>query len=88
MRIVIEVSGGMVQEVYCDDPNVAVVLVDWDTESCSGDDQGIVTVRDNDDQEHLVHAVEFPTTPTNQMPHETHAAVESANCEPTNEYGS
>ena len=28
--LVIEVSGGVVQEVFCDDPNIRVVLVDWD----------------------------------------------------------
>jgi hypothetical protein len=34
MKIIIEVNGGVVQEVYCDDPAVAVVLVDWDNKDC------------------------------------------------------
>jgi hypothetical protein len=28
--LVVEVRGGVVQEVYCDDPRIRVVLVDWD----------------------------------------------------------
>ena len=31
MKIVVEVSGGVVQEVYCDSPHrVEYILVDWD----------------------------------------------------------
>ena len=77
MKIVIEVRGGLVQEVYCDDPEMAIVLVDWGAEGCSGDEPGIVTVRDSHGREHLVHVVEFPVIPMNQLPHETQAAVES-----------
>lgn len=28
--LVVEVRGGVVQEVYCDDPKIRVVLVGWD----------------------------------------------------------
>lgn len=31
-KIVIEVSGGVVQEVYSSDPSVNVVLIDWDND--------------------------------------------------------
>jgi hypothetical protein len=30
MKIVVEVSGGVVQEVYSDSPDIEYVLVDWD----------------------------------------------------------
>jgi hypothetical protein len=31
MKIVVEVSGGVVQEVYCDSPDrINYILVDWD----------------------------------------------------------
>jgi hypothetical protein len=31
MKIVIEISGGVVQEVYCDSPDrIEYILVDWD----------------------------------------------------------
>jgi hypothetical protein len=29
-RVVVEVNGGVVQEVYCNDARIQVVLVDWD----------------------------------------------------------
>jgi hypothetical protein len=30
-KVVIEVNGGVVQEVYSNDPAITVVLVDWDS---------------------------------------------------------
>ena len=30
MKIVIEVSGGVVQEVYSDSHNIEYILIDWD----------------------------------------------------------
>lgn len=75
-KIVIEVVGGVVQEVYCDDPAVAVVLVDWDTEECEPD-EGTVLVEDGLGYENLARAVTFPTTPLQQLPVETRAAVEA-----------
>ncbi len=77
MKIIIEVRGGVVQEVYCDDPEVAVVLVDWDSEGCSEEEKGIVIVHDENRQEYLVHAAEFSTTPMKQMSRETKAAFEA-----------
>jgi hypothetical protein len=35
--LVIEVSGGVVQEVYTDGKNLRVVLVDWDAGESPGD---------------------------------------------------
>jgi hypothetical protein len=29
-RVIVEVSGGVVQAVYCDDAKVQVDLIDWD----------------------------------------------------------
>jgi hypothetical protein len=37
-RIVISVNAGIVQEVFCTDPNAEVTLIDWDTQEC--DDAG------------------------------------------------
>lgn len=28
--LVVEMRGGVVQEVYCDDSNIRVIIVDWD----------------------------------------------------------
>ncbi len=75
-RVIVEVQGGLVQEVYCDDPSVEVVLVDWDTEGCEPDADDLVTVGDD-----LVRAVPFQTTPAKDMPPETAEAVERVTAE-------
>ena len=41
-HIVINIHGGLVQEVYCDEPLADLVVVDWDVE---GGDEGITEVR-------------------------------------------
>ena len=46
--IVIEVLGGVIHEVYSDDPETKVVVVDWDNEEPKG--EGVV-------------AGDYPTTP-------------------------
>ena len=43
-RIVLNVSGGVVQDVFCSDPQADVVLVDWDTDGCDPDTPGLVEV--------------------------------------------
>ena len=43
-QIVINVSGGLVQDVFCCDPHVSLTVVDWDTEGRSPADPGIVEV--------------------------------------------
>jgi hypothetical protein len=35
--LIIEVSGGVVQEVYCDMKNIRVIKVDWDAGESPGD---------------------------------------------------
>lgn len=40
MKIVVEVSGGVVQEVYCDSPDrIEYILVDWDDIKDIGSDK-------------------------------------------------
>jgi hypothetical protein len=75
ITIIIEVRGGVVQEVYCDDPEVAVVLVDWDTGGEPEEDTYVV--EDDLGNEHRAQAVNVPTTPMNLLPHETQSAVEA-----------
>jgi hypothetical protein len=76
--VVIEVSGGVVQEVYCDDPEARIVLIDWDAEGCTVDEPGIVEVIDDLGRSLPVHAADFPKTPTATMPPETRSAVDLA----------
>ena len=72
-RVIVEVRGGMVQEVYSDDPAIKVFLVDWDTEGCAPDDEDIVAVEGD-----LVRVVNFPTTIVEEMPPETDEALRQA----------
>ncbi len=43
-RIVVNVSGGVVQDVYCSDLQADLVIVDWDTDGCDPTEGGIVEV--------------------------------------------
>jgi hypothetical protein len=43
-RIVVNVSGGVVQDVYCSNPQADFVIVDWDTDGCDPTEGGIVEV--------------------------------------------
>jgi len=40
-QVVINIHGGLVQDVYCDEPLADLVVVDWDT---SPDDEGITEI--------------------------------------------
>jgi hypothetical protein len=42
--IVLDVSGGIVQEVYSTDPDVRVILVDWDNIGEGGDGATLLNV--------------------------------------------
>lgn len=76
-KIVIEVVGGVVQDLYCDHPDVVAVIVDWDTE---GSEPGThaYAVEDEDGNEHLAFAEVIPATPMEKLPLETWAAAELA----------
>ena len=43
-EIVINVHGGVVQDVYCSDPQADVIVVDWDADPSSTDEPGVVQI--------------------------------------------
>ena len=43
-QVVVNIHGGVVQDVYCDEPLADLVVVDWDT---SPDDEGITEAAHN-----------------------------------------
>ena len=45
-KVVLNMGGGLVQEVFASDPAITVALVDWDTEGCDPSDNGIVEIPD------------------------------------------
>ena len=58
--VFIEVSGGVVQEVYTDAKNLRVVKIDWDTGESPGDE---------------VHVGDLPVQKLSLIPAETREAV-------------
>lgn len=58
-HIVINIHGGLVQEVYCDMPLADLVVVDWDVE---GGDEGITETRRGDEtlRAYVTHPIVEP----------------------------
>jgi len=56
---VINIHGGLVQEVYCDEPLADLVVVDWDIE---GGDEGITETRRGDEtlRAYVTHPIVEP----------------------------
>jgi len=73
-QVIIEVRGGMVVEVYTDDPDTRIVLIDWDCD----DSEYVCTVEDEAGHEYSGLAVEFPPSSLDAMPVETRAAFDHA----------
>ena len=67
-RVVLNVSGGVVQDVYVADPDaIEVILVDWDTEGCqAGEDESLVEVEAAGGK--LANAVVYPTASLDRCP--------------------
>lgn len=58
--LIIEVRGGIVQDVYTDANSLRVVLVEWD---------------EKDDEEHRASGGDFPVQPIGNLPKKTMSAV-------------
>ena len=66
--VVVGISGGTLQVAYSSDPDVQLVLVDWDTEGCTPDDDtGIVEITGENGRSRLARATEFPTVSIDQL---------------------
>jgi hypothetical protein len=78
-KIVVNMSGGLVQEVFASDPATTVALVDWDTEGCDPSDNGIVEIPDGRGGTQLAHVAECPVEPLEQLAGtETELALKAA----------
>ena len=81
-RVVLNLSGGVLQDVFGSDPAIAVALVDWDVEGCSPSDNGIVELPDVRGGTQLASVVEYPVWPLEQLAGtETEAALKAAGLE-------
>ena len=78
-KVVLNMGGGLVQEVFASDPAITVALVDWDTEGCDPSDNGIVEIPDGRGGTQLAHVAECPVEPLEQLAGtETEAALKAA----------
>jgi hypothetical protein len=78
-KIVLNVSGGVLQDVFSSDPAVTLLLVDWDTEGCDPSDNGIVEIPDGRGSTQLAHVAECPVCPLEELAGtETEAALKAA----------
>lgn len=64
--IIISVHGGLVQDVFCSDPETRVVLVNWDQEGEQVGLPGIVEI-ESDGRKHPVAVVEYEAANLNEL---------------------
>ena len=78
-KVVLNLSGGVLQDVFGSDPAIAVTLVDFDVEGCSPSDNGIVEIPDVRGGTHLANVADYPVWPLEQLVGtETEAAMKAA----------
>ena len=83
-KIVLNISGGVLQDVFGSDPAITVALVDWDTEGSDPSDKGIVEIPDGRGGTQLANVAEYPVLPlTDLVGTETEAALKAAGLELT-----
>jgi hypothetical protein len=81
-KIVLNVSGGVLQDVFGSDPATAVAVVDWDTEGCDSSEDGIVEVPNGQGGTQLAVVVKHPVYPLEELAGtETEAALQAAGLE-------
>ena len=78
-KVVLNLSGGVLQDVFGSHPAITVVLVDWDVEGCSPSDHNIVEVPDGPGRTRLAAVAEYPVWPLEQLAGtEAEAAMKAA----------
>jgi len=75
----LNISGGVLQEVFCDDPRAKIIKVDWDTEGCVPAEKGIVEITDHCGILQLAAVAEYPMLPLKDLTEtDTLAALKAA----------
>jgi hypothetical protein len=62
-RVVLDISGGVLQEAFCNDRRTKLIKVDWDTDGSDPTDAGIVEITDQNGRCRFVSVVEYPALP-------------------------
>ncbi len=83
-KVVLNISGGVLQDVFGSDPAISVLLCDWDTEGCDPSDNGIVEIADKWGRTQLANVAEYPVWPLEKLVGtDTEAAMKAAGPELT-----
>ncbi len=83
-RIVLNISGGVLQDVFSSDPAIAVTRVDWDREGSDPSEEGIVEIPDGHGGTQLAAVAEYPVLRLMDLVGtETKAALKAAGLELT-----
>jgi hypothetical protein len=83
-KVILNISGGVLQDVFGSDPAITVARVDWDTEGSDPSEKGIVEIPDGRGGTQLVNVAEYPVLPlTDLVGTETEAALKAAGLELT-----
>ncbi len=78
-KVVLNISGGVLQDVFASDSAIAVTLVDWDCDGCSRSDNGIVEIPNGRGGTQLAAVAEYPVLPLRDLTGtETEAALKAA----------
>ncbi len=81
-KVVLSISGGVLQDVFGSDPAITVALVDWDTEGCDPSDNGIVEIADGRGGTQLANVAEYNVSPLEELAEtDTEAALKAAGLE-------
>ena len=81
--VVVEITGGVLQEAYASDPNISLRLVDWDTDGLQADENNrVFAVTGDDGRSRLAVVTEFPTVALGQIPGDTRQVLQRAGLEP------
>jgi hypothetical protein len=68
LQLVINVYGGLVQEVFCSDPEIEVLLVDWDVEPEDAEHPSIVHVPADDRRSQLAYVAPLAVQALDALP--------------------
>jgi hypothetical protein len=83
-KVVLNISGGVLQGVFGSDPAIAVTRVDWDTEGSDSSEPGVFEIPDGHGGTQLAAVAEYPVLPlTDLVGTETEAALKAAGLELT-----
>jgi hypothetical protein len=66
-RIVLNISGGILQDVFSSAPDATVVLCDWDCDGTSGSENGIVKICDGHGGTKVANVAGCPLSPLSDL---------------------